>query len=202
MSSSWDSVAHVTTREITQSYTGSGCGTLQVDPAVIRDNRFGSAGHHPHRMVSSVRVGRDARPSQPSRALASRSTDVCQRIQGGRVPRTGRLGHTWHRVNGSLPLTDYDLSPPVLDVGANTGEALLALRTRGVEAVGLEPNARAVSIARRGGAQMIEGAIESTPLSRQALREHGLLSQVLEHVRRRTERFRIAGGALRSDGVI
>ena len=117
------------------------------------------------------------------------------------MPRTGRLGHTWHRVNGSLPLTDYYLLPPVLDVGANTGEALLALRTRGVEAVGLEPNARAVSIAREAGLEMIEGAIESTPLPD---RHFGsiLLSQVLEHVEEPEAVLRIAGGALRSDGVI
>ena len=178
-----------------------GCGPLEVDATILRDNRFG--------LPNTVQIGWCGTcgmgvtldpPTQEELSHLYRETYASE-ATAGRVPRTGRLGRAWHRLNGSLPLTDYRLLPPVLDVGANTGEALLALRARGIPAVGLEPNAKAVAIARAAGLEMIEGPIETTALPP---RHFGsiLLSQVLEHVEDPESVLRIVSGALRPDGVV
>jgi len=139
-------------------------------------------------------------PTQQELSRLYRETYASEAL-AGQVPRTSRVGHAWHRLNGSLPLTDYPLLPPVLDVGANTGEALLALGARGIPAIGLEPNPRAVSLARAAGVEMIEGPIESTPLPQ---RHFGsvLLSQVLEHVEEPESVLRTVSDAIRPDGVV
>jgi SAM-dependent methyltransferase len=70
---------------------------------------------------------------------------------------------------------------PVLDVGCNTGEALVALRDRGLEVLGLEPNPEAAAVARGYGLPVIEAPVEEAELPR-ARFETVLVSQVLEHV--------------------
>jgi SAM-dependent methyltransferase len=99
-----------------------------------------------------------------------------------RTPRTNRLARIWHRVNGSLPLSDLDLDDPILDVGCHTGEMVLVLRERGLDAVGLEPNPRAAAVARANGVTVIEQPIEHADLP-EAHFGSVLLSQVLEHTR-------------------
>ena len=86
------------------------------------------------------------------------------RGEEGRVPATGRLAHAWHVFNGSLPLTDIVRTGPVLDVGSNTGEALVALRRRGFEVTGLEPNPEAAEVARGYGIEVISAPIEEAEL--------------------------------------
>jgi SAM-dependent methyltransferase len=52
---------------------------------------------------------------------------------------------------------------PVLDVGCGAGRHVVALRRRGVEAVGVEISERAVAIARERGAVVIEGSVFDIP---------------------------------------
>jgi len=119
----------------------------------------------------------------------------------GRVPSTSLLGRAWHLVNGSLPLTDIVREGPVLDVGSNTGEALLALRRRGFEVTGLEPNQDAADVARGQGLEIISSSIEDAELP---TGRYGsvLLSQVLEHVRDPQVVLRKVQPALREGGTV
>jgi len=117
-----------------------------------------------------------------------------------RAPRASRLARIWHRVNGSLPLSDLEIDDPVLDVGCNTGETVLVLRERGLEAIGLEPNPRAAAVARAHGLPVIEQPIERADLPRA---HYGsiLLSQVLEHTRDPELVLNTAREALRPGGT-
>jgi SAM-dependent methyltransferase len=105
----------------------------------------------------------------------------------------------WHRVNGSLPLADERLEGPVLDVGCNRGEVLVALRERGLEVVGLEPNPDAAAAARAHGLEVIEEPIETALLPAARFRSI-LLSQVLEHVHDPQAVLERLRPALREDG--
>jgi SAM-dependent methyltransferase len=178
-----------------------GCGPLFSDGTILRDNRFDL----PHTIsIGWCRVcGLGVTLNAPTRSELSQlyQEAYAEPEVAGQVPRTGKVAHLWHRVNGSLPLTDRDLQPPVLDVGANTGETLLALRARGIEAVGLEPNPKAVAIARAAGLDVIEAPVED------ALLAHGhfksiLLSQVLEHVDDPAKVLEIVRSALHPSGVV
>jgi SAM-dependent methyltransferase len=158
-----------------------GCGPLFLDGTILRDNRFGLP--HTVRIGWCRSCGLGVTVDPPTRDELSRLYEetYADAQTAGQVPRTGTLARIWHRVNGSLPLSDRDLRPPVLDIGANTGETLLALRARGIDAVGLEPNPKAVAVARAAGLELIEAPIEEADLPRGHFRSI-LLSQVLEHV--------------------
>ena len=119
----------------------------------------------------------------------------------GRVPRTDGTGRLWHRLNGSLPLTDLVREGPVLDVGAHTGEALVALRRQGLEVTGLEPNPQAAEVARHRGIDVIEAPIEEAEFA-EARYGAILLSQVLEHVRDPHAVLRRLQPALRAGGTV
>ena len=159
-----------------------GCGPLTVDPTPLRDNRFGL----PH----EIRIGwcrgcglgvtLDP-PSQEELDALYEQTYVGEDGAQQRVPRTGALARVWHAVNGSLPLRDSVRACPVLDIGCNTGETLVALRSRGIDGVGLEPNPRAAAVARRHGLEVWEKPIETADLPRRHF-AGVLVSQVLEHV--------------------
>jgi SAM-dependent methyltransferase len=116
------------------------------------------------------------------------------------VPRGGALPRLWHRVNGSSTLTDRPLADPILDVGCNTGETLVALHSRGLEVVGLEPNPEAARVARSYGLEVIEAPVEEAHLPKGRFASV-LLSQVLEHVRDPHAVLRKVGAALRPDGI-
>jgi SAM-dependent methyltransferase len=177
------------------------CGPLTSDGTILRDNRFGLP--HTIRIGWCRLCGLGVTLDPPSRAELSRLYEQTYAASetSGRVPRTGGLATAWHRLNGSLPLTDRPLAPPVLDVGANTGESLLALRERGIEAIGLEPNPNAVAIARAAGLEMIDASIEDADLPRERFGSV-LLSQVLEHVDDPVPVLRAVREALRPDGVV
>jgi SAM-dependent methyltransferase len=155
-----------------------GCGPLVRDKTELRDNRMGL----PHTVhigwcaVCGLGVTLDA-PDDLEALYAGHYLG-----EEGRVPRTSRLARAWHLVNGSLPLTDMVREGPVLDVGSNTGEALVALRGRGLEVTGLEPNPRTAEIARGYGLDVISAPIEEAELPAGRFASV-LLSQVLEHVR-------------------
>ena len=178
-----------------------GCGPLFSDRTILRDNRFGLP--HTVRVGWCRSCGLGVTLDPPTRDELSELYRDSYADEGtaGQVPRTGAVARIWHTINGSLPLTDRDLQPPVLDVGANTGETLLALRARGIEAAGLEPNPKAVAIARAAGLDMMEAPIEGAQLP------HGyfksiLLSQVLEHVDDPAAVLEIVRSALHPDGVV
>lgn len=167
----------------------------------LRDNRFGLP--HTIRIGWCPRCGLGVTLDPPSREELERlyAETYADEETAGRVPRSGRLAQAWHRVNGSLPLTDRALAPPVLDVGANTGEALIALRQRGIEAVGIEPNPRAAAIATGQGLDVIAAPVEAAELPAGAFGSI-LLSQVLEHVDDPERVLRIVTAALRADGTV
>lgn len=178
-----------------------GCGPLASDGSILRDNRFGL--RHTIRIGWCRSCGLGVTLDPPSRdelaALYERT--YASSDTAGRVPRAGFLAGVWHRLNGSLPLADRRLAPPVLDVGSNTGETLLALRQRGIEAVGLEPNPKAVAIARAAGLEMIEAPIETADVPAGSFGTV-LLSQVLEHVDDPVPVLQVVRRALRPDGVV
>jgi SAM-dependent methyltransferase len=178
-----------------------GCGPLFSDGAILRDNRFGLG--HTIRIGWCRSCGLGVTLDPPTRDELSRLYEETYAEAGtiGQVPRTGALARLWHGVNGSLPLTDRDLQPPVLDVGANTGETLVALRARGIEAVGLEPNPKAVAVARAAGLELIEAPIEDARLAPERFRSI-LLSQVLEHVDDPVTVLEVVRAALHPDGVV
>ena len=177
------------------------CGPLAVDPTPIRDNRFALS--HQIRIgwcgVCGLGVTLDP-PSQDELDRLYEDTYVDANGAAQRVPSTGRLARIWHVVNGSLPLSDKVRVGPVLDVGCNTGETLVALRSRGIEGVGLEPNPRAAAVARRHGLEVWEEPIETAELP-QARFAGVLLSQVLEHVHDPALVLRKAAQTLRPGGV-
>lgn len=174
-----------------------GCGSLRTDGTILRDNRFSLP--HTVRIGWCDACGLGVTLDPPSRGELDElyARTYAEESTVGRVPRTGTAARLWHRVNGSLPLTDRHLVPPVLDVGANTGETLLALRERGLEATGVEPNPRAAEIAAGYGLDIIAAPIETAPLPQ----EHFgtvLLSQVLEHVDDPVAVLEIVHGAMQS----
>jgi SAM-dependent methyltransferase len=117
------------------------------------------------------------------------------------VPRTDLLGRLWHCVNGSMPLSDLSLRSPVLDVGSNRGDLLLALRERGIQGVGLEPNPVAAEFARRRGLEIIGEPIERAELPPSNFGSI-LLSHVLEHMRDPHAALCRLRPALRPDGSL
>jgi SAM-dependent methyltransferase len=174
-----------------------GCGPLVRDDTAYCDNRMGlpNTVHIGWCPVCGLGVTLD-----PPDDLASLYENH-YRGEEGRVPRTDGLARIWHRVNGSLPLTDLVREGPVLDVGSNTGEALVALRKRGFEVTGLEPNPGAAEVARLHGLEVISAPIEEAELPDG---RYGsiLLSQVLEHVRDPHALLRKVRPALRDGGTV
>lgn len=177
-----------------------GCGTLVREETPLGDNRLGL----PHVVhvgwCRECGLGVTLDPP-PREELARLYEQTYVGDEERRVPRTSGLARVWHAFNGSLPLTDLVREGPVLDVGSNTGEALVALRSRGFEVVGLEPNPAAAAVARGYGLELIEGSIEEAELPEGRFASV-LLSQVLEHVedphlvlRRVRETLRPAGTA-------
>lgn len=177
-----------------------GCGLLEPDETPLRDNRMGlpNVVHVAWCPVCGLGVTVDA-PSRDELAALYEQRYVGEEER--RIPRTGALPRAWHAVNGSLPLTDVVRSGPVLDVGSNTGEALVTLRARGLEVVGLEPNPEAAVVARGYGLELIEAPIEDAELPPGRFASI-LLSQVLEHVEDPHAVLRKVRSSLRPRGVV
>jgi len=168
----------VLTETTTALYCPLGCAPLRREERSLRDNRFGLP--HEVRIAWCPECGLGVTLGAPSRAdLADLYED--EYPDEGRVPRTGRAARIWHAVNGSLALADRVPEGPVLDIGCHTGEVLLALRARGLEVAGLEPNPRAAERARARGLDVTAARIEEADLAAGGFRSV-LLSQVLEHV--------------------
>ena len=176
-----------------------GCGPLVIDSTPLRDNRMGLP--HVVRLAWCPVCGLGVTLDPPSRTeLEALYEDQYEAVEG-RIPGTSRLARAWHLVNGSLPLSDLVRVGPVLDVGSNTGEALVALRERGLEVVGLEPNPEAAALARGYGLEIIEQPIEEAELPPGRFASI-LLSQVLEHVESPHQVLQKVRAALREDGTV
>jgi SAM-dependent methyltransferase len=81
-----------------------------------------------------------------------------------------------------MPAVDrLPIEGKVLDVGAGTGGQVAELVRLGYEAVGLEPNAQAVAIARSRGWPVHHGTAEAPPFE-DATFDTVILSQVVEHL--------------------
>jgi SAM-dependent methyltransferase len=176
-----------------------GCGPLARDPTPLRENRFGL------RLTARVGwcgvCGHGITLDPPSdEELASLYERVYVSEERAAVPRGGTVARLWRLLDGSTQPWDGELSDPVLDVGSHTGEALIALRERGYEAVGLEPNPRAAAIARAGGFEVVEEPVERAALPAERFGTV-LLAHVLEHVRDPEEVLRSVRATLRPSGV-
>jgi SAM-dependent methyltransferase len=159
-----------------------GCGPLLPPRRPIRDNRFGLA--REIHIGWCPRCGLGVTLDPPGADELAGLYATCYSGDGDgepQVPATTPAARVWHRMNGSLPLADERLAGPVLDVGCNRGELLLALRRRGLDVTGLEPNAEAAAAASAHGLDVIAAPIETAELPARAFRSV-LLSQVLEHV--------------------
>jgi SAM-dependent methyltransferase len=184
-----------------------GCAPLEWDGEILRDHRLGLP--HTIRIAWCPECGLGVTTDPPDEAeldhlyreryLGNGSAEAID--LRARAPRTSRLARVWHLVNGSLPLTDLDLADPILDVGCHTGETLLVLRERGLDAVGLEPNPRAAAVARAHGLPVIEQPVESAALP-EAHFGSILLSQVLEHTRDPHVVLRTVRHSLRPGGAV
>ncbi|MHB8468470.1 MAG: class I SAM-dependent methyltransferase [Gaiellaceae bacterium] len=154
--------------------------SLRLGDDVLRDNRFGLPRRIRVGWCPSCGLGVTLDP--PDKEELDRLYAACYAADGDpQLPGSSVGARAWHRVNGSLPLADERFEGPLLDVGCNTGELLAVLAARGLEVVGLEPNARAAAATRAKGIQVIEEPIETADLPSQHFRSI-VLSQVLEHV--------------------
>lgn len=176
-----------------------GCGPIVPGPERLRDNRFGLEREIRIGWCPVCGLGETLEP--PAQVELDALYRDCYVDGAGvpQVPGTSIAARIWHRVNGSLPLTDEPLEGPVLDVGCNRGEVLLVLRSRGLAVTGLEPNPAAAAAARAHGLEVVQQPIEEARLP---AGEYGsvLLSQVLEHVHDPHAVLRRLGPALRDDG--
>ena len=69
----------------------------------------------------------------------------------------------------------------ILEIGCGTGDLLVALRDRGAQVQGIEPNAAAAQVAARRGLAVQVGTLESAPLAAEAF-DLILMRYALEHV--------------------
>ncbi|HWX09900.1 MAG TPA: class I SAM-dependent methyltransferase [Gaiellaceae bacterium] len=174
--------------------------TLREGPERLRDNRFGL--EHLIRVAWCPSCGLGVTLDPPSQDELDRLYATCyeQGAEAPQLPGTSLAARVWHRVNGSLPVSDERrLEGPVLDVGCNTGETLVVLRDRGLEVVGLEPNPAAAAAARAKGLDVIEQPIEHAELP-VGFFGSVILSQVLEHVHEPAAVLQHVRPALRDGG--
>lgn len=166
----------------------AGCGLARTDPlpddlgAVYPDEEY---------------MNYQDRSDLPGRLFAA----VMRRTATGRWPRPLTAVATWAvpaaRLGGPLPP-----GARVLDVGAGSGHAVTALRAAGLDAHGIEPNARAVAAARAGGAATVRhGTFEEAQLEPGAW-DLIRFWHVLEHVADPVAALRRAHAALRPGGRV
>ena len=153
---------------------------LRTGNETLRDNRFGLA--HRIRIGWCPSCGLGVTLDPPSQEELDHLYADCYGDDGPpQLPRSSRAARLWHRINGSLPLSDQRFEGPVLDVGCNTGDVLAVLRGRGLEVMGVEPNPAAAESAREKGLEVVVAPIEAARLPEGCFHS-AILSQVLEHV--------------------
>jgi SAM-dependent methyltransferase len=158
--------------------------------AVVRDNRTGSFAES----FTYLRCGRCALVSLHPLPNLEESLSDHERGYGGVIAASGprlspallrwwelRLKRAWHQIDGMPAVDRLPVEGRVLDVGAGTGEQVAELVRLGYEAVGLEPNAQAVAIARSRGWPVHHGTAEAPPFE-DATFDTVILSQVVEHL--------------------
>ncbi|ROS75211.1 methyltransferase family protein [Curtobacterium sp. PhB130] len=103
---------------------------------------FGTGGDEPY--ARALRSDGRLRLTDPDRPDAEVTLDV------------GRWSAAADRVDRSL-LDDVD--GPVIDIGCGPGRMLVAARTLGIPALGVDVSADAVAIARRAGGRAVQGSV-------------------------------------------
>ncbi|WP_420366489.1 methyltransferase domain-containing protein [Curtobacterium sp. L3-7] len=103
---------------------------------------FGTGGDEPY--ARALRSDGRLRLTDPDRPGVGITMDV------------GRWSAAADRVDRSL-LDDVD--GPVIDIGCGPGRMLVAARTLGIPALGVDVSAEAVAIARRSGGRAIQGSV-------------------------------------------
>lgn len=154
---------------------------IEASSVEYRDNRFGLHGTFRIGWCRGCGLGVTLDPPTADELAALYAATYVDEEVERQVPRAGAVARAWHRLNGSLAVADLPLAEPILDIGSNTGEALLALRQRGLKGIGLEPNPAAAAIARSAGLEVIEASVETAELPDGRFGSV-LASQVLEHV--------------------
>jgi SAM-dependent methyltransferase len=99
----------------------------------------------------------------------------------GRSSNQSLLRHVWHFLDGAASIDRVEVTGRVLDVGANQGDNVELLRHRGYDAVGVEPNPRAVKVCLAKGLPVVQGTVESARFEQESF-DTVILSQVLEHL--------------------
>ena len=138
-----------------------------------------------------------ARPSVTVRAIGSALR------YNARPSRNERLAKVvgWLVPNAALG-PRVEAGARVLDVGAGNGAAVSALRSRGLDAWGVEPSQMAVEAARANGVEtVVVGTLEASELSGQTW-DMIRFTHVLEHVPSPVETLRAALAALAPGGRV
>lgn len=112
-----------------------------------------------------------------------------------------RLRHWWHVLDGSATLDRVTLRGRVLDVGAGQGTDVSYLLRRGYDAIGLEPNPRAVESCVARGIPVVQGTLDSHDFGPEQF-DTILLNQVIEHLRAPQESLREVHRLLRPGGRV
>lgn len=143
------------------------------------------------------------RLSAAALSAAYASIEVPLDAQGGQTeapPASGPRG-IWRHLTQRQVVGDWVEQGPVLDVGCNVGDLLVALRARGFAVAGIESSPSAVARCRARGLETTQGTVEDVTLA-EASYGTITMSHVLEHVAdpvsvlRKLKRALVPGGRI------
>lgn len=144
-----------------------------------------------------------ANPRLGDAALTAAYTACGAAEADARAPSTppGPFTRWWRHTTQRQVVGDWVQQGPVLDVGCNNGDLMLAVRERGLEVAGIETSATGVRVCRDRGLQVTQGRWEDVSLPDETLGTI-LMSHVLEHFGDPLRALEKARRALRPGGRI
>jgi SAM-dependent methyltransferase len=179
------------------------CGGVMTPHIVVSDNRTGVfKGNYEYVRcggcgVLSVRP----RPSSEELRLAY-GTGYGPYLLPGIPGRAGlKFRRLWHVLDGQATVDRVPVEGRVLDVGAGAGDVVAALCARGMDAVGIEPNAAAVEAARAARVPVVQGTLETLGEPLHSF-DTVILNQVIEHVPSPEETLKRTHQLLRPGGRV